>query len=228
MACQLRTQGQQVALLALFDAQNPKYFRDFSRASRLRMVQRKIEYHLANLRRLKTDDMAEFLFERFVGIGRRLKALRWRAHHVLKLQVSRQQLENPDTIIHPASYFYQPKNYSGRVVFFQSTDWPAGSYWDFATSWNGLVFGSLEVHYIAGGHQSMFEQPNVDTLGSKLEACLSEAQRSYGGVRVATEGSVANAITNEKLPLSRDTAPTMPDNGRLKSHADPEACRTDG
>jgi amino acid adenylation domain-containing protein len=178
MASQLTAQGEQVALLALFDAQNPEYYRDFSRESRGRLLLSKIEFHLVNVRRLKTTEMLGFTRERWLGIRRRLKARYWYLRHASRRRVDQQQLQDLDTIVHPASYFYHPKPYPGRIAFFQSTNWPVGRYWEFYTSWTGLMAGGLQVHYIAGGHESMFRQPNVDVLGSRLEDCLSEAQRA--------------------------------------------------
>lgn len=198
MAYQLSTQGQHVALLALFDAQNPEYYRDFSRESHIRLMLRKIEYHLANLRRLKTTEMLGFLCERLLGIGSRLKVMCWQVRYALRLRISEQHLENLDTIVHPISYFYRPKPYSGRVAFFQSTDWPDGRYWDFHAGWTALVAGGMEVHYIAGGHESMFQQPNVDLLASRLEECLSEARRHRVGLRTATEDSFPEATVDER------------------------------
>ena len=178
MASQLTAQGEQVALLALFDAQNPEYYRDFSRESRGRLLLRKIEFHLVNVRRLKTTEMLGFIRERWLGIRRRVNARYWYWRYASRRPVDQQQLRDLDTIVHPASYFYHPKPYPGRVAFFQSTNWPIGRYWEFHTSWTGLMTGTLQVHFIAGGHESMFRQPNVDVLGSRLEDCLSEAQRA--------------------------------------------------
>src|SRR5262249_21295287 len=78
-----------------------------------------------------------------------------------------------------ASFVYRPKAFPGRVVFFQSTDWPKGRYWDFHASWDGMISGGLELHKIRGGHESMFYQSNVATLADKLQDCLAEAQRRY-------------------------------------------------
>jgi thioesterase domain-containing protein len=98
-------------------------------------------------------------------------------YHALRLRVDVQRLEDMESIVHPASFVYRPQPYPGRVVFFQSTDWPVGQYWDFHASWNGLISGGLELHKIRGGHESMFYEQNVDLLASKLQRCLSESMR---------------------------------------------------
>lgn len=224
MAYQLSNQGQQVALLALFDAQNPEYYRDFSREGRARLLLNKTVFHVSKLRRLRgTREKLRFICERLVSMSRKLRVLRWQAHHALRLRISEQQLENLDLIVHPASYGYRPKPYSGRVVFFQSTDWPSGRYWDFHASWTGLVAG-METYYIPGGHESMFHQPNVNALASRLGNCLSGAQRSPVVVRVATDKS-SDAIMDDKLSLNCDSKLTIQKSNGLAVNSLSKVCR---
>ena len=101
----------------------------------------------------------------------------WRIHNTLGLKVDERGLQNLDSIVHPASFLYRPGPYPGAVVFFQSTDWPAGRYWNFHASWDDLVAGGMQVFRIRGGHESMFHEENVDLLSSKLKACLSRVMR---------------------------------------------------
>jgi surfactin family lipopeptide synthetase A len=177
MARQLCMQQQQVALLVLFDAQNPAYYEDFSHESRGRLLQKRIQFQLSTLRRNGLPSLPGFVRERLIGIQRRLTVRYWRMYHALRLRVDVQRLEDMESIVHPASFVYRPQPYPGRVVFFQSTDWPVGQYWDFHASWNGLISGGLELHKIRGGHESMFYEQNVDLLASKLQRCLSESMR---------------------------------------------------
>lgn len=172
MAIQLLAQGESVGLLVLFDAQNPAYYEDFSRESRSYILLRRIGYQLANLRRQK---LPNFVRERLIGIHRRLSVRYWRIHHALGLPVDEEQLRDLDTIVHPASFVYRPAPYPKSAVFFQSTDWPEGRYWDFHASWNGLIGEGLQVIKIPGGHESMFHEENVDLLAGKLQDCLSAA-----------------------------------------------------
>src|SRR5579862_3875510 len=109
------------------------------------------------------------------GINLRLSVLRWRLHHALGLKVNEEQLRELDTIVHPSSYLYRPKPYPQQAVFFQSTDWPEGRYWNFYESWDGLIGGGMTVHKIAGGHQSMFHENNVDALDSLLRGYTNRA-----------------------------------------------------
>lgn len=174
MARQLRNDGQEVGLLALFDAQNPAYYRDFSMEGRSALMWKKACYHLTNLHQSRLRQMPGFVRDRMAGIGRRLSVMRWRVNYALGLPVGDNHLQDLDTIIHPASYDYQPQPYRGRVVFFQSTDWPKGDYWEFHAGWKHLV-GGMDIYRIRGGHESMFYEDNVDRLAESLELSLKQS-----------------------------------------------------
>ena len=178
MARQLRAEGDEVSLLALFDAQNPAYYRDFSSESRSAMLWKKARYHFSNLHHTSLSSLPGFVRARFKGVTRRLSVLRWRTYYAFGLPVDHNHLEDLDTIIHPASYVYQPKAYPGDVVFFQSTDWPKGQYWEFHAGWNHLV-GEMKIYRIRGGHESMFHEENVDLLAESLQSCLETSNGAH-------------------------------------------------
>ena len=175
MARQLTLQGHQVALLALFDAQNPAYYEDFSQEGHMRLMMKRVAYQLGNLRKQKVTG---FIGERLEGIRRHMSVRYWRIHNSLRLKAGEKALEDLDSIVHPASFIYRPQAYPGSVVFFQSTDWPQGRYWDFHASWDGMIGGGMQVFRIRGGHESMFHEGNVDLLSSQLKACLAQAMQS--------------------------------------------------
>jgi surfactin family lipopeptide synthetase A len=176
MTRQLLSEGHEVALLGLFDAQNPAFYQDFSQEGRWRVLWKRAQTQFANLRRQK---WSEFAGERLVGIRRHLSVRYWRIHNAFHLKVNEKGLENLDTIVHPASFDYRPGPHPGgaKIVFFQSTDWPVGPYWQFHASWDGVIPDGMEVFRIPGGHESMFYEENVDELANKLNFSLSEATR---------------------------------------------------
>ncbi len=179
MARLLTVAGQEVALLVMVDGQNPAYYQDFSQESRSILLARKLKFHWNKLRKLHPAELTGFIAGRATGIGLRLSVMRWRIHHKLGFKVNPDRLAaDLDTIVHPASYFYRPQPYSGPVVFLQSTDWPACRYFDFYESWNGVITGGLEVHKIAGGHQAMFHEENVEVIAAKLRHYLAASGKS--------------------------------------------------
>jgi amino acid adenylation domain-containing protein len=175
MARQLVAQGHEVALLAMVDGQNPAYYQNFSQESRGQLYFNKAKFHWNRLRQCKWTELPKFFWNRMEGINLRLSVLRWRLHHALGLKVNEEQLRELDTIVHPSSYLYRPKPYPQQAVFFQSTDWPEGRYWNFYESWDGLIAGGMTVHKIAGGHQSMFHENNVDALATLLRGYTNRA-----------------------------------------------------
>jgi len=179
MARQLHNDGQEVGLLALFDAQNPAYYRDFSTEGRGMLMWKKACYHLTNLHQSRLRQMPGFVRDRMTGIGRRLSVMRWRVNHALGLPVGDRHLDDLDTIIHPASYDYQPQAFRGRVVFFQSTGWPKGHYWEFHAGWKHLV-GAMDIYRIRGGHESMFYEDNVGLLAESLQLQLKQSAHPQG------------------------------------------------
>ncbi len=108
IARQLTAQGHEVALLGLFDAQNPAFYQDFSQEGRLRLLWKRAQTQFANLKRQK---LSEFAGERLIGIRRHLSVGYWRLHNAFHLRVNEKGLEDLDTIVHPASFDYRP----GRI-----------------------------------------------------------------------------------------------------------------
>jgi thioesterase domain-containing protein/acyl carrier protein len=172
----LELQGQKVALLVMVDGQNPAYYEDFSLESRTEVMSTKLKFHLRKLRQGGLLGLPGFIAGRTSGIGLRLSVGRWRVYHKLGWRVSEKDLQAElDTIVHPASYHYRPEPYPGHIIFIQSTDWPACRYFDFYESWKGMAEGGMEVHKIAGGHQAMFYEENIDALASRLQISLASA-----------------------------------------------------
>lgn len=178
MARQLALDGQRVALLALFDAQNPAYYEDYTLESRSQLLRGRIKFQISKFRKGRLAGLPDFLRERVIGAHRRLSVRFWRMWYAMGFRVTVKHLEDFESIVHPASFVYRPKTYPGRAVFFQSSDWPTDAYWDFYTSWNGLLDGGLQVHRIHDGHEAMFYEKNVDVVAAKLRESLAAAQRN--------------------------------------------------
>jgi amino acid adenylation domain-containing protein len=174
MARQLTLEGERVAWVALFDAQNPTTYWDYSGDGRLGYLLKKGKFHLGKLRNLRLGQFSDFTRERLQGIVRRLNRMKWYLSYRARRSSGHVSLQDLDAIIHPAAVRYRPQPYSGRLILFQSTDWPEGKYWDYEAGWRNLAAGGIEVHRIPCDHLGMFEEPNVATVVSNLETSLSE------------------------------------------------------
>jgi len=175
MACQLEREGEQVPLLLMLDTQNPANYWDY-KTHRLQYIMQKSMFHLSKLVRPGQGGWSGYVQHRWAGLRRRAKALRWRLTGV---QVEEHRMETPedfDPIVHPASWRYKPRPFGGRIVLFQSTETPKGSYWNYELGWKGLAKGGLEVIWLTGSHLGMFEEPNVSGMADHVHQETERAQ----------------------------------------------------
>lgn len=164
MAQQLHTQGQKVAILALFDTQGPDWLKPLP-------VHTRVLRHLSNLLRLKPKDKLTYLKN---NLGRRF----YSGHsqplpQAYQLSPLRQALEQADS-------YYVPQVYPGRAIIFRAGE-PLEGWLDWCSvdpqlGWGGLVAEGLEIHEFSGNHVNMFREPNVRYLAEKLKACLDAVQ----------------------------------------------------
>jgi len=172
MATQLIFNGERVEFLGLFDSQNPEYYRHLSLKSRTDMLSSKCRFHLKKMRAGGARGFPRFVRERISGMAGLVNDLRWRIRYREAEALDEKQLHDIGTIVHPAFQSYRPKTYAGSMVFFQSSDWPSGPQFNFAGSWKSKVRGDIKVHKVAGDHQTMFCQENVEEVASKLRHSL--------------------------------------------------------
>jgi thioesterase domain-containing protein len=173
MAKQLQEAGQEIGVLALFDAQNPEYYHTFTGEDRTQAVWNKIDFHINKLLAATPASLPSLFQERVKRLGQRLNILRWRVYHQLALRVDEQHLRNLDVVIHPASYDYRPKSLNGKVLFFQSSEWPSGNYWNFYESWKDMI-ADLKIIRVKGGHETMFAEENVSPIIEGLSEGLNQ------------------------------------------------------
>ena len=67
MARQLALDGHRVALLALFDAQNPAYYEDYTLESRGQLLRGRINFQIQKFRKGGLAGLPNFLRERVIG-----------------------------------------------------------------------------------------------------------------------------------------------------------------
>ncbi len=171
VARQLRMQGDQVGLLAMFDGHNHAYYKSPLRDGR---YTGRIKYHLANLLQLDLRESSAYIADRFEEARRKLERTMWRLSGD---QGQNGKLRNTDSVVHPAFHRYEPTAYPGNMVLFQSSDWPSGEYFNFELGWKDLVRDGIVFQRIPGDHPSMFKEPNVNLLAAKLTDHLFHAVR---------------------------------------------------
>ncbi len=167
MARQLSEQGEKLALLAMLDAHNQAYYKNPLRDGR---YTGRIKYHLANLINSDVREGSAYLVNRFEEARRKLERTIWQFSSEQGNNARASKMHNADAVIHPAFHRYEPAAYPGKIVLFQSSDWPKGDYFDFALGWKELVRGGIDFHRIVGNHPSMFTEPNVNLIAAGLKS----------------------------------------------------------
>jgi amino acid adenylation domain-containing protein len=197
MAQQLLAQGEEAALVAMFNSgfRLPRYISEVStfRARvyplvenaelRWDQIREARQHHADMVRRLgraaylrKEAGVAGRLVLRTMGsLGRKMTG---RSQSVLPSEDAL-----PPATLHVwhtninAERAYVPKVYPGRVTLFWASEAPVTDHdWYSPLGWNEYAGDGLEVHVIPGNHESFRTEPHVQVLAAKLMACLDRAQ----------------------------------------------------
>lgn len=182
-ARQLLAQYETVALLVLFDAQNPNPHASphtpNSKGSEWRRLLRRIRHHhLKNLRRMTMLGRLDYLRERLRTRTILLKHATWEISYTLRLYATENFKWLPrifDSMEYVAVRHYLPQRYPGPVLLIQPSPPLEALSMDPEMGWGDVVPGGLEIYSATGGHQGMFKEPHIDTLADKLSARLVEA-----------------------------------------------------
>jgi amino acid adenylation domain-containing protein len=155
MAEQLERQGEEVALVALFDTFPG---REQSHAELL-----------AKLARMPAPERAQYVARRTIKAwrvsGRRLY------RYFLPAAIKEVQ-----RACHRASRSYDPPVWNGKVTLFRPTEKSLRGVDDETAGWGAWARGGVDVFQVPGGHVSMLKQPNVRILAGFLKKCLLQSQ----------------------------------------------------
>ena len=181
IARQLRALDHEVGLVALFDAERPGYrpvvrgywyfrliasLRFHVRRLRGEYRRKKLVYFHTVLRRF-WDSVVESLF-----MHNRTLVLRLQRLFGFPL---------PDAVFNntwarvTAIQNYAPARYPGKVWLFRALDVPQIPETDETLGWKEIVDGGVEVVFVDGDHESMFQEPHVDFLSQRLRQALQPA-----------------------------------------------------
>jgi thioesterase domain-containing protein/acyl carrier protein len=176
MAQQLMSQGEKVALVALFDSPSPASLRKrpfgFKVSRYLGAVEWSLRYHVASIRQLAAGEALAYIWERLAAFARSVAgAIRSVAMRRPRSTDTARGEGNP-TGIHPRIRTYEPQPYSGRLCLFRASGRRMGWIGDPSYGWEAVARGGLAVHEAPGDHVTMFLPPHVDTLARVLAADL--------------------------------------------------------
>ncbi|HWY74914.1 MAG TPA: amino acid adenylation domain-containing protein, partial [Verrucomicrobiae bacterium] len=104
---------------------------------------------------------------------------------------------------------YYPRPYAGRVTLFRSRGHQMICSFDEQYGWGELA-REVEVEIVPGAHESILEEPHVEFLAERLNACLLKSHAAWSPL---LESSLAAPRRNARVPLAtgwNDTAAEYP------------------
>lgn len=174
MAHQLRAAGEDVAFVALLDAQAPSHQANLS-------IQRRLNLHWQFFHQQGLSYICE-------KMKPHLQALRKQLVHYLKgnaFNSSVQHLVQPiertmqedvrAAARQRASQGYSPQPYSGSVLLFRAIERSAFEPDDYSLGWDSLALGDFQIIDIPGDHLSILQDPQVQVLADHLQQHLDRA-----------------------------------------------------
>jgi thioesterase domain-containing protein/acyl carrier protein len=206
MACQLRQQNREVALLALLDT-DPMGYHKLLPDSRSRLYKagrfiKRVKGHIANLHQLTAKEKINYFRGKARYVPGKIKNKLWQTAYKFYLLTDRplpQRLRSVEEFNFMAVMNYVPKLYSGKATLFWANGDLRGTY-DVETGWNFLARGGIEIHNIPGNHLDIVKEPYVQVLAEKLKVCIEKTQANVvAGKQLAGTGSTL------KLPLDKET-----------------------
>jgi non-ribosomal peptide synthetase component F/thioesterase domain-containing protein len=176
VASQLKTLGEDVSLLALFDTGNPAYYRDvpFRRWIRIRstyLFDRLQKYG----RRILRGEGQEMLEDLSQFVKWRKDALLWKLFGSTSRTATKPAAEaaRERVIMFTAiGRRYTPKPYAGRIHLFRAEGRTREFGADPNLGWDEVARDGVEVHSVPGKHVTILNKPHVDTLAKLLDQCL--------------------------------------------------------
>jgi thioesterase domain-containing protein/acyl carrier protein/NAD(P)-dependent dehydrogenase (short-subunit alcohol dehydrogenase family) len=172
----LEIEGEQVALLVLFNAPAPGGLEGWP----LKWVylSKRIAHELKKLRPLRMRQKLATIVSKAAGLVSLVSgvfkiALCWAVPGLANRAV--QRLLTIADINVAAAKSYNPAAYSGRITLFLTEEVASLYATDPAKGWENLAHGGIEIHQVAGDNNSMFDARFVDALTEKLKPCIARA-----------------------------------------------------
>ncbi len=180
MAQQLSAEGSKVGLLALLDtprvALNVDWEGKFDDALYWcwRNQKKGLNLRLEHMQSLDPDQQIDYVIER-LRLAVKQPPFMTRPHvdprRMLKVEKSNYQ----------ALFNYKHKPYSGRVTLLRTrrdslpTNTPDLGWGTPDLGWGPFAAGGVEVHWLPGDHNTLWESPNIEAVGRIIMECIAKA-----------------------------------------------------
>ena len=176
IAQQLLRRGEQVALLAFFDAYGPNYPIRLAGVGKLKY---KLYRYLDNARGQGAAGVLRYLVRR----------ANYRAHVLAAFAAARWFFPRSQTLPHGLRYHYveqiidhiteayQPEPYPGKIVIFKAELQPQWIVEDPTLGWAPYAQGGVQVEEVPGDHNSILKPPDLHALFEKFKKVLETARK---------------------------------------------------
>jgi FkbH-like protein len=187
VAQQLRAQGREIALLALFDTYGPSYPRPLTVSHPMNRKLGRVLGRFHNLKgqldQLDTKEKIKFIRTKAnKALTRFERKWLWKKN---EFQIKYRQatgrelpkdLQRNHKAVQQALNSYVPQPYNGRVTLFRASTQPQGIVPDLFLGWGGLPTGGIDVYESPGIHGAMTVDPYAKSLAQELASCLGESK----------------------------------------------------
>ena len=179
MARQLDEQGEEIALLAIFDSYPKGWLKLCSEVEARRykkeFLQLRIKRHLENWKKLDLVGKAHYFLDKAQYKKRKYKNFLWQCASKIgagKDKSVSSTIRDIEETNYLAIRNYTPQTYSGRMTFFCAVEEVCPE--ENLTGWQRLAQGGVEVVEVSGDHQTMIKEPCVQELAGALEKSISQ------------------------------------------------------
>lgn len=163
MAKQLRGQGEEIAKLFIIDSAPVHLLGNIPNNKKLTTLKR----FWGLVRRGDLYRIKQKISNRFKSTNKRLERL----EKIKPEKDLREMIES----LNGAYNQYNWSPFSGKIDFIRSSEFHNRSDKKYhLQQWNKLAKNGLDIHVVPGHHLTLFEEPEVQGLAQKLEACLRE------------------------------------------------------
>lgn len=181
-ATQLINQGEEVALLALFDSPNPALTSSLSLAESTSFRVRYLGDRFGRYgRNLLQGNLEQFFKELLSYLSKKIGTSCWsllRSTFRLLNRPMPAVFRNSDPLVETACRAYRPSHYASRLVLFRSEARGAEFANDPTLGWNKCVAGTIDVHVVPGDHVKMMALPNVREVVRELTRYFDETAKT--------------------------------------------------
>jgi thioesterase domain-containing protein len=183
LARRLRSRGEEVALVALFDAWSPTYSRYLKSVrglpSKFAMRFHRLRYHLRTASKLSFLGVCAYGLERVAAFRNQLRLKLWRLWYRRLNRPAGPAVRHSGQFKNLAASEYNPKPLDVPLVLFRAEMFQGCPIVDSQWGWGDLARNGLDVHDVIGDHGAMLTQePYLSRLAEILAKYLKTPANS--------------------------------------------------